>query len=339
MNVSHLRQIVQDLVAQGKGILAADESTGTITKRFDGVGIESSEETRREYRELLFSTPNIEEFLSGIILFDETIRQSTKEGIPFVKLLADKGIIPGIKVDQGTVGMENSPQEKVTQGLEGLAERLVEYQKMGARFAKWRGIIAIGEELPSKIAISENARIFAKYAALCQEAGIVPIVEPEVLLDGDHTIERSEEVTMRTLKTVFAELEKHQVDLKGMLLKSSMVLAGKDAPQQSSAQEVAAATLRCLQNSVPKTVAGIVFLSGGQSPQQATENLQAIAQKGSQPWQLTFSYSRALQEPALAVWQGKEENTQVAQNALYQRARLNAAAQQGVYDKDMEEHA
>jgi len=219
MNVSHLHQIAQDLVAQGKGILAADESTGTITKRFESVGIESSEETRREYRELLFSTPNIEEFLSGIILFDETILQSTKDGIPFVKLLKDKGIIPGIKVDKGTVDMEGSLQEKVTQGLEGLAERLAEYYKMGARFAKWRGIIVIGPKIPSKIAISENARIFAEYAVLCQEARIVPIVEPEVLLDGDHTIERSEEVTTRTLKAVFAELKKHQVDLKGMLLK------------------------------------------------------------------------------------------------------------------------
>ena len=339
MDFSRLHEVVKSLVVEGKGILAADESTGTITKRFESVGIESNEETRQQYRELLFTTPSIEDFLSGVILFDETIRQQTKTGIPFAKLIANKGIIPGIKVDEGTVEMEGSAQEKITKGLDGLLVRLTEYYKMGARFAKWRSIVIIGDNLPSEANVAQNARSFAEYAAVCQEADIVPIVEPEVLFDGNHTIERSEEVTTLMLKAVFLEFERHDVDLKGVILKSSMVLAGKDAPVQSSPSKVAVATLRCFKNSVPEDVGGIVFLSGGQDFVKATENLNAIAKEGVQPWPLTFSYSRALQEPALLAWLGKQENNEAMQKAFYQRARLNAIASQGAYTKDMEEHA
>ena len=328
--------IAKQLVVRGKGILAADESTPSCNKRFAAVGVEQTEEMRRQWRQLLLTTPGIGEFLSGVILYDETIRQQIDQGVPFAKLLEEKGIIPGIKVDEGTVDFEGHPGEKITKGLEGLASRLKEYRAMGAKFTKWRAVIAIGENIPTQDLIEKNAEILAEYAEVSQTEGFVPIVEPEILLEGNHTIEKAEEVTTNTLRAVFAALGEKGVDLKGLILKSSMVLSGKDCLQQADAKQVAAATVRTFQNSVPQEVAGIVFLSGGQSPQQATENLNEIVKLGQQNWSLTFSFSRALQEPVLQTWRGDSTKIKAAQQVFLKRLKLNAAALSGTYAKDME---
>ena len=324
-----LYQIAQQLVAKGKGILAADESTNTANKRFAALGIDQTEEMRRQYRQLLFATPGVEGLLSGVILFDETIRQKDDQGVPFAQLLSAKGIIPGIKVDEGTIDFEGHPGEKVTQGLDGLADRLKEYYAMGARFTKWRAVIGIGEGIPTQDCIEENSRILAEYASVAQAGGFVPIVEPEVLLTGDHTIEKAEEVTTNTLRAVFDSLEKKGVDLAGLILKSSMALSGKECPEQAGAKHVAEATIRTFKNSVPDNVAGIVFLSGGQSPEQATGNLSEIIKLGVQPWLLSFSFSRALQEPVLETWRGNSAKIETAQQAFLKRLRLNKSALSG----------
>ncbi len=327
------------LVADGKGILAADESTGTIKKRLDSISVESSEATRQAYRSLLFTTGGADAFISGVILFEETLFQKADDGTPFPQLLANKGIIPGIKVDKGAKPLAGSPDEKVTEGLDGLRERLAEYADAGARFAKWRGVIDIAEDQPSDYCIHVNAHALARYAALCQEAGITPIVEPEVLMDGAHSIERCEQVTDAVLDVVFAELKQQKVLLEGMLLKPNMVLAGKSSPQQAGVEQVAEATLRCLNRRVPSAVPGIVFLSGGQNDEVATAHLDAMNRKGPQPWALSFSYGRALQAPALAAWQGKDDNVEAAQQAYYKRAKCNSAATRGEYSSDMESAA
>lgn len=333
--------VAKQLVAKGKGILAADESTPSCNKRFLAAGVEQTEEMRRQWRQLLLTTQGIEEFLSGVILYDETIRQQTDQGIPFAKLLQNKGIIPGVKVDEGTTDLENHPGEKITKGLEGLAGRLKEYRAMGAKFTKWRAVIAIGESagrrIPTQDLIRKNAEILAEYAEVSQAEGFVPIVEPEVLLEGNHTIEKAEEVTTNTLKAVFVALREKRVDLKGLILKSSMVLSGKDCLQQAHAKQVAAATVRTFQNSVPQEVAGIVFLSGGQTPQQATENLNEVVKLGQQNWPLTFSFSRALQEPVLQTWRGDSSKIKAAQQVFLKRLKLNAAALGGAYTRGMEE--
>lgn len=339
MSNQHLESIARALVQKGKGILAADESSGTIKKRFESIRTESTEESRRSYRELLFSTHGIEEFISGVILFDETVRQTAISGDPFPRVLSGKGIIPGIKVDTGAKGLPGFPGEKVTEGLDGLRERLAGYRELGARFAKWRAVITIGKGIPTRFCIDANAHALARYAALCQEAGLVPIVEPEVLMDGDHEIGRCEEVTEATLSTVFSHLLEHRVKLEGILLKPNMVLSGKSCPVQAGVQEVSEATVRCFRRVVPAAVPGIVFLSGGQTPEQATENLNAMNAMGSHPWELSFSYGRALQEPALKAWQGKATNVVDAQQAFYHRARCNGAARYGNYSRSMESAA
>jgi len=327
------------LVADGKGILAADESTGTIKKRLDGIGVESTESSRQAYRNLLFTTQGSEDFISGVILFEETLFQQADDGTPFPKLLADKGIIPGIKVDKGAKPLAGSPEEKVTEGLDGLRERLAEYREAGARFAKWRGVIDIAENRPTTNCIAVNAHALARYAALCQEAGITPIVEPEVLMDGANSIERCEQVTDAVLDAVFAELKQQNVMLEGMLLKPNMVIAGKSCPDQAGVEQVAETTLRCLKRRVPAAVPGIVFLSGGQSDELATAHLDAMNKRGPQPWKLSFSYGRALQAPALAAWRGDADNIPAAQQAYYKRARNNGAATLGEYSPDMEDAA
>lgn len=327
------------LVANGKGILAADESTATIAKRLASVGVESSEAMRQTYRGLLFTTEGAEQFISGVIMFEETLFQKSDDGTPFSQLLADKGIIPGIKVDKGAKSLAGSPDEKVTEGLDGLRERLVEYREAGARFAKWRGVIDIAADQPSDYCIHVNAHALARYAALCQEAGIVPIVEPEVLMDGSHDIARCEAVTDKVLDVVFAELKRQNVLLEGMLLKPNMVIAGKKCEQQAGVEDVAEATLRCLNRRVPSAVPGIVFLSGGQSNELATAHLDAMNRQGAQPWTLSFSYGRALQAPALAAWSGEADNISAAQAAYYRRAKCNGAAARGEYSVDMEQSA
>jgi fructose-bisphosphate aldolase class I len=327
------------LVSEDKGILAADESLPTIQKRFAALNIESTEENRRAYRELLLTTPGIEDFISGVILFDETISQKAKDETPFVEVLKSKGIIPGIKVDKGTIAMPGFPNEKITAGLDGLRERLKEYREMGAGFAKWRAVITIGPGMPTRANINANAHALAAYAALSQEAGLVPIVEPEVLMDGDHDIERCEEATIATLIKVFHELDEYNVDLGGMLLKPNMVLAGKKSLKQASVGQVAEATLRTLRHAVPAAVPGIVFLSGGQSPELATEHLNAMNAIGEQPWELSFSYGRALQDPALKTWKGSASNIAAAQMQLYHRAKCNGAARSGKYSEIMEKAA
>jgi fructose-bisphosphate aldolase class I len=345
--IAELKATTQAMVAKGKGLLAADESFGTIRKRFQEVGIADSEENRRAYRELLFSTPGIEQFLSGVILFDETIRQSTQDGTPMPQLLNQMGIIPGIKVDKGTVPLAKAPGEVVTEGLDGLRDRLQEYYRLGARFTKWRAVINISEANSSDItsditpttqALQANAHALARYAALCQEAGLVPIVEPEVLLDGNHTLERSFEVHEATLHHVFEQLEQQKVDLDQMILKPSMVVPGKNATHQSTVDEVAAATVKCLLNQVPMPVLGCAFLSGGQSDQSATAHLNAMNRmfKGQLPWTLTFSYSRALQQAAMQTWKGQPENIRAAQKVFYHRAECNSKASLGEYTSDME---
>jgi fructose-bisphosphate aldolase, class I len=326
-----MESTIQALLASGKGILAADESLPTIGKRFKELGIPSTEEKHRDYREMLFTTPGLSEFISGVILFDETIRQKTKDGVSMPEVLAKQGIIPGIKVDKGTVALANFPGEKITEGLDGLRDRLIEYRKFGARFTKWRAVIGIGESIPSRTCIKANATTLALFAALSQEAGLVPIVEPEVLMDGSHTIVRCEEVTTVTLKTVFNALFDHQVVLEQMLLKTGMVLSGAECPVQADIAEVAEMTLRCLRRAVPAAVPGIVFLSGGQSDEEATERLNAICQAGNAPWKLTFSFGRALQAPALKLWKGSADNVAAAQAALHHRAKCNGLAVRGEY--------
>ena len=327
MKIENLESIARKLVAPGKGILAADESSGTIEKRLKSINVPSTEENRQAYREVLFTTKGAGEFISGVILFDETIRQKTRDGRTFVKALEEQGIIPGIKVDKG---------EKITEGLDGLRERIAEYRKLGARFAKWRAVITIGENIPTGTCVAANAEALARYAALCQEGDLVPIVEPEVLMDGAHTIERDFEVTLETLESVFHALYEHRVSLEGMLLKPNMVLPGKDCPQQASAQEVAEATVRCMKCVVPAAVPGLVFLSGGQTDQQATEHLNTMNQFGDLPWQLSFSYGRALQAPVLKAWKGEQANVAKAQQAFHHRAWCNSKARFGKYTEDME---
>ena len=334
-----LHETAKTLVAEGKGILAADESTGTIKKRLDSIGLESTEETRRDYRELLFTTPGAEEFISGVILYDETIRQSASDGTPFPQLLASKGIIPGIKVDLGAKALALAESETITEGLDGLRERLKEYSGLGARFAKWRATYSITGNLPSDYCIWTNAHALARYAALCEEAQIVPIVEPEVLMDGTHTIEQSYHVTSRVLKALYTELYDQRVDVEGTLLKPNMVLSGYGAPERADAEEVAEWTLKCFYKHVPAAVPGIVFLSGGQSDEDATANLNAMNAMGPHPWQLSFSYGRALQAPALKAWGGKPENVEAAQRAYYHRAKMNSAARSGLYAPELEREA
>lgn len=333
--MSNLNDIARALVAPKKGILAADESSGTIKSRFEAIGVESSEQNRRAYRELLFRTPGAAEFISGVILYDETIRQKAADGTPLVKVLTDQGIIPGIKVDLGAKPLAGGgPGETVTEGLDGLRERFSEYKALGAKFSKWRGVIKIGDGIPTAMCIAVNAHALARYAALSQEAGIVPMVEPEVLMDGAHSIGRCYDVTLETLRAVFAELAAQRVDLEGMLLKPNMVLSGKSATVRASADEVARLTLKCFKASVPASVPGIVFLSGGQSDEEATVNLDAInrlAATAGAPWQLSFSYGRGLQAAPQKAWRGKTENVQAAQAAYYERAKMTSAARQGNY--------
>ena len=336
--LTELESTAQALLTSGKGLLAADESFPTIGKRFKEFNIPSTEENRRAYRETLFTTPGLDEFISGVILFDETLRQKMGEAtVP--EALARQGIIPGIKVDLGAVALPGFPGEKITQGLDGLRERLAEYRQLGARFTKWRAVITIGAGLPTPTGIEANAEALALFAALSQEAGVVPIVEPEVLMDGDHTLARCEEVMSATLTTVFAALASHRVGPEGMLLKTGMVLSGQDCPQQAGVEEVAGATLRCLHRVVPPTVPGIVFLSGGQSDVAATERLNAICRAGGVPWRLTFSYGRALQDAALKTWRGSPANVKAAQAALRHRARCNSLAVQGKYSAAAESAA
>ncbi len=329
MDTTRLRETAQYLVADGKGILAADESTGTCTKRFDALGIESTETTRRDYRAMLFSTPGIGDSVAGVILYDETIRQETADGTPIPKLLLDQGVFPGIKVDTGAKDLAGHPGEKVTEGLDGLRERLAEYAGLGARFAKWRAVITIDEETPSTACLVANAHGLARYAALCQEAGIVPIVEPEVLMDGDHDVDTCEAVTRMAWDVVFGALKDHDVYLPGILLKPSMILSGKDAPARAGAEEVARRTLEGLLDCVPASVPGVVFLSGGQGPEEATEHLRIMNTLGDKPWKLSFSYGRALQQPALHAWAGDNANTEKAQALLKERCDANRAAALG----------
>jgi len=339
MSQQALESVAQAMVAKGKGILAADESMGTIKRRFDSIKIESNENTRRAYREMLFATHSVEEAISGVILFDETIRTAASDGTPFPQLLAKKGIIPGIKVDKGPVDIPGFPGEVVTEGLDGLRVRLKEYKELGAKFAKWRAVITIGDGIPTYTCLQANAHALARYAALCQEAEIVPIVEPEVLLDGNHTIERSQEVTEKTLEITFTELFLQRVRLEGMILKPSMVVSGKDNPRQAGVEEVAERTIQCLKRTVPAAVPGIAFLSGGQSAVSATEHLNAMNKLGPHPWQVSFSYARALQDPALKAWKGEAGNVATAQRIFYHRAKMNSAARSGSYTQQMESAA
>jgi len=339
MDLQTLQSTAQALVAEGKGILAADESTGTIKKRLDSIGVESTENSRRDYRQLLFTTEGAEEYISGVILYDETIRQSTDDGTPFPKLLESKGIIPGIKVDTGAKPLALTDGETITEGLDGLRARLEEYRELGARFAKWRATYSIAPDKPSEYCVWTNAHALARYAALCQEAGLVPIVEPEVLQDGTHTIHESRIATGRVLQAVYTELHDQRVDFRGTLLKPNMVLSGYEASDRASVDEVADATLECFYKHVPAAVAGIVFLSGGQSDEDATAHLNAMNARGPHPWQLSFSYGRALQAPALKAWAGKPENVEAGQRAYYHRAKMNGAARTGMYAPDMEREA
>ena len=338
MNTQELIDTARALVAGDKGLLAMDESNPTCNKRFAKLGIPQTEEARRAYRELIVTTPGLGECISGAILYDETIRQQKKDGTPFVKVITDAGIIPGIKVDTGAKDMAGHPGEKITEGLDGLRDRLAEYFQMGARFAKWRAVIAVGDGIPSRGCIEANAQALARYAALCQEAGLVPVVEPEVLMDGEHTLERCREVTEEVLRTVFNQLYTQRVMLEGMILKPNMVLPGLTCPKQETVDEVADATVRCLLRAVPAAVPGIAFLSGGQSGELASARLNAmnVRFKSRLPWALAFSFARAIQQPALEIWQGEEAHVLAAQQALYHRARCNRAARRGEYDAAME---
>jgi fructose-bisphosphate aldolase class I len=339
MDKQLLSKTAAAMVAKGKGILAADESSGTCETRFKSVGVECTEESRRAYRGLLFTTPGVEQFLSGVILFDETIRQKGADGVPFADALARKGILPGIKVDKGAHDLALAPGEKVTEGLDGLAQRLGEYFKLGARFAKWRAVITIGDAIPTHACLYANAHALARYSALCQAASIVPIIEPEVLLNGSHTIERCEEVTEATLRATYAALAAHNVAVEHVILKASMVVPGKEASRQAGVDEVAERTLRVLKRTVPAAQPGVVFLSGGQSDVSATAHLNAMAATKGLPWPLTFSYSRALQNPALGAWKGQNANVAAAQRAFHHRAHMNALACQGKWKPELEKQA
>ena len=336
MSRQELEAVAQAMVAKGKGILAADESMGTIKRRFDSIKIESNENNRRAYREMLFTTPGLEEAISGVILFDETIRTAASDGTPFPQVLSKKGIIPGIKVDKGPVDIPGFPGEVVTEGLDGLRARVKEYKELGAKFAKWRAVITIGDGIPTYNCLEANAHALARYAALCQEGGLVPIVEPEVLLDGNHTIERCEEATEAALRITFSTLMRQRVYLEGMILKPSMVVSGKDNPRQAGVEEVAERTIRCLKRTVPAAVPGIAFLSGGQSAVSATEHLNAMNKLGPHPWQVSFSYARALQDPAIKAWKGESANVATAQKIFRHRAKMNGAARSGSYTKELE---
>lgn len=337
--MDELYETARALVAEGRGILAADESAGTIEKRFETIGVSSTEETRRAYRELLFTAPRAEQFISGVILFDETIRQTAADGTRFPELLAAKGIIPGIKVDKGAKPLARAAGETITEGLDGLRERFAEYRSLGARFAKWRAVYQVGDDRPSDYAVWTNAHALARYAALAQEAGLVPIVEPEVLMDGPHTIEASAKATGRVLQAVFTELHDQRIDLRGTLLKPNMVLSGYAATNRAGPDEVAERTLDCLYRHLPAAVPGVVFLSGGQSDEDATIHLNAMNLRGPHPWQLSFSYGRALQAPALKAWRGRPENAEAAQRACLHRARMNSAARSGRYSAEREREA
>ncbi|HEV8690307.1 MAG TPA: class I fructose-bisphosphate aldolase [Ideonella sp.] len=331
-----LQATVEALIRPGRGILAADESGGTIAKRFKAIGVESTEANRRAYRSLLLATPGLAEFISGVILYEETLGQCADDGTPLPQVAARQGMVPGIKVDAGKIPLALAPGDEITEGLDGLARRLAGYQEQGARFAKWRAVFNVSEALPSVAAVRANAHALARYAAICQAQGVVPIVEPEVLLDGGHTIERCAEVTEGVLHAVFHELHRQRVVLEHMVLKPSMVVAGKEQAHQGTAAEVAAQTVRVLRRAVPSAVPGIFFLSGGQTPEEATANLNAINRLGPQPWVLSFSYGRALQEPAQQAWRGQASQVRDAQAALLQRARLNGAARDGRYGAAME---
>jgi len=339
MNGGELAKIAQAMVVKNKGILAADESSSTIKKRFDSIKLESTEEHRRSYREMLFTAPGAADYISGVILYDETIRQKAKDGTPFPELLTKKGIIPGIKVDTGAKPLAGFKGETITEGLDGLRERLVEYYKLGARFAKWRAVIDIADGIPTPFAIEANAHALARYAALCQENNIVPIVEPEVLMDGGHSIERCEEVTSAVLQTVFNQLFEHRILLEGMVLKPNMVISGKKAANRANAEQVAAATVRTLKRHVPPAVPGIAFLSGGQSSAEATLHLSLMNKSGPLPWSLTFSYGRALQDDALKTWGGSAANFAAGQKEMAKRAKLNSLATTGSYQSSMESQA
>lgn len=335
--MSHdMERTAQALVADGKGILAADESFPTIEKRFKSIDIPSTEDNRRNYRQMLFATPGSNQFISGVILFDETLRQKTSDGQSMVDLLNGLGIIPGIKVDRGAKALAGHPGEKVTEGLDGLRDRLAEYYQLGARFAKWRAVITIGKGIPSHACLQANAHALARYAALCQEASIVPIVEPEVLMDGDHDLERCEAVTTEALNLVFAQLKAQGVRLEAMLLKPNMVISGKSANQRADVETVARATVQTLRRCVPAAVPGIVFLSGGQTPTEATAHLDAMNKMGPHPWKLSYSYGRALQEPALNAWSGQAGNVEEAQRVFYHRAKCNSLASLGTYSQALE---
>ncbi len=332
-----LREVARALVAPGKGILAADESSGTIKKRFDSIGCESTEDRRRAYREMLFTTPGAAANVSGVILFDETIRQAASDGRTLVAILESEGVIPGIKVDKGAVPLHNAPGELITEGLDGLGARLAEYRALGAKFAKWRAVIDISDTIPTQYCLDVNAHALARYAALCQQEGIVPIIEPEVLMDGAHSIDTCYDVTLRTLHTVFNACFDQKVDLQGALLKPNMVIPGKKhSAGLATPDAVADATIACFRETVPAAIPGIVFLSGGQSDAEATANLDAINKRGPHPWEFSFSYGRALQAPALAAWKGLDANADAGQAAYAKRARLNGAARDGKYDAAME---
>ncbi|MBV44879.1 MAG: fructose-bisphosphate aldolase class I [Rhodobiaceae bacterium] len=335
--MSNLKEIANQMVVKGKGILAADESSGTIKKRFDSINVDSNEENRRNYRETLFrSTDAMENYISGVILFDETIRQKSKDGTPLAEVISKSGSLPGIKVDTGAKDLALNNSEKITEGLDGLRERLQEYYQLGAKFAKWRSVITVSKDIPSELCIHSNAHALARYAALCQENDIVPIVEPEVLMDGDHDINRCSEVTKLTLDRVFKELVAHGVDLKGICLKPNMVINGSLSKTKSSPEEIASKTTSCFQEVVPDSVPGIVFLSGGQTEIEATENLNAMNRIGEFPWNLSFSYGRALQASALKAWNGKESNERLSSKAFSHRAKMNSLATLGQWSQDKE---
>lgn len=336
MDTQQLQKTIAKLVIKGKGILAADESTNTITKRFQSINVESTEETRRNYREVLFTTPKLSDYISGVILYEETLNQKTKNGEAFAEVLAKQDIVPGIKVDKGIIPLPNSPKENITQGLDGLGERLKKYKAQGALFAKWRAVIPILENIPTHYGIHANAEALAQYAAICQAEGIVPIVEPEVLMDGDHSIDRCYEVTEKTLHEVFNALYTHRVQMEYIILKPNMVVSGKNHPKHASVEEVAEKTMKVLRLTVPSAVPSINFLSGGQSDEEATAHLNAMNRLANNTWQLSFSYGRALQAPALKTWAGAMNNINTAQNALLKRAQLNSYATLGNYKHSME---
>jgi fructose-bisphosphate aldolase class I len=337
MDLSSLNSIAQSMVAPNKGILAADESTPTIANRFASIDTESTEQSRQTYRNMLFTAPGISDYISGVILFDETLRQSTNEGVPFAEYLTSLGIVPGIKVDKGAKDLPMHPGEKITEGLDGLRQRLEEYYALGARFAKWRAVLSISDDKPSTACIDVNAHALARYSALCQEAKMVPIVEPEILMDGNHDIDKCYSVTAQVLKHVFRSLEDQKVALNGIILKPNMVISGTEANNRADVATVASATVKCLSECVPNDVPGIAFLSGGQTSEEATAHLSSMNEMGPHPWQLSFSYGRALQAQPLKAWSGSDENLESGQNAFLKRSRLNSLARTGNYNPQMEE--